>query len=344
MKHFKYILIIGPALLLIIASFFLINRYITYNKPNTTEGTRYLYIYRNATYNDVCDSIKKLNFLLNPRSFGRAARKLNLENSFKPGRYKIEHGMSNKKIIVNIILNNEEPVKLVIAGSVRSRERLAQIIDRRVERDYNEILSYLDNDSIANSYGFNKYTFISMFLPDTYEIYWTTTIPDLLDKLKKQYDRFWNPERTRLAEKMNFTKEQISTLASIVYEESKDPKEQPVIAGVYINRLKAGIPLQADPTVIFANNDFSIRRVLKKHLAINNPYNTYKFKGLPPGPISMAPPAVIDAVLNYTRHKYLYFCASPDFNGTHLFAVNHSGHEKNAAAYRRALNKRNILK
>ncbi len=341
MKKFKSIFFLLPALLALIA-YFLISNYITFNKPNSTEKTKYLYIYRNAIYPDIIDSLKKIDALINYKSFERAARKMGLKSSFKPGRYKIEKGLSNKRLITNIITNNQAPINLIIAGSIRSREKLAKIIDRKIERSYDEILSNLENDSLIKSYGFNDKTFISMFLPYTYEIYWTTSVKDLLDKFKKSYDNFWNPEREAKAKSLKMTKVEVSTLASIVYEESKATDEQPEIAGVYINRLKIGMPLQADPTIIFALNDYTIRRVLRKHLETKSPYNTYKIKGLPPGPISIAPVSTIDAVLNYTHSKNLYFCASPEFNGRHLFAATAAGHNKNALAYRRALNARHI--
>lgn len=343
-KILKILAISLPTLLILISSFLLLGRYITYNKPNITEGEHILYIYSNTGYEAVKDSIIKLGCIINQRSFDRAAAKLNLKESFKPGRYILSKGMSNKEVIVKIILNNEDPLNLTIAGSIRTKEKLAQIIDKKIEKRYDEIIDILNNDSIIKSYGFNGNTFISMILPDTYEIYWTTSVTDLLDKLKKYYDKFWNEERLKKAQTMGLTKTEVSTLASIVFEESKSTEEQPIIAGVYLNRLRIGMPLQADPTIVYANGDFSIRRVLHKHLTINSPYNTYKFKGLPPGPISLPPSSVIDAVLNYAHHKYIYFCASPEFNGRHLFAENMAQHQKNALAYRRALNKRNIMK
>lgn len=327
-----------------ISAWFVISYYVTFRKPNTKDKTEFLYVHRGATYKDLTDSLFSLDVIKNEKSFNRAAKRLKLSSLYKPGRYKISFGMSNKQIINNIILNNEEPVKLVIAGSIRSKIKLAQIIDKKNEMDYEQVFAIINSDSVARSYGFNEQTFISMFMPNTYEIYWTSQISEILSKLKREYDRFWNSERVAKAKKAGFTQTEISTLASIVYEESKAAQEQPVIAGVYINRLRRGMPLQADPTVVFANNDFTIRRVLGKHLRIDSPYNTYKYKGLPPGPISVPPASVIDSVLNYRHHNYIYFCASPAFDGTHLFAATGTEHMRNAAAYRRALNKRSILK
>jgi UPF0755 protein len=343
MKKFKYLIYIAPIFLFIIF-FILYSYYVTYNKPNISKDTSYLYIHSNAKYQDIIDSLKSNDILKNYRSFSRAAKKMNLETSFKPGRYKLTEGMSNKQVINRILLNDQSPVNLIIAGSIRNREKLAKIIAKKIECEYDVIYSALNNDSVINSYGFNKNTFISMFMPYTYEVYWTTSVNDLFDKFKKSYDTFWNSERVEKAKELNMSKTEIATLASIVYEESKAEEEQPIIAGVYINRIKKGVPLQADPTVIFALNDYTIRRVLKKHLEVKSPYNTYRIKGLPPGPISIAPIATLDAVLNYKKHKFMYFCASPEFNGRHLFAESLEGHNKNALAYRRALNSRNIKK
>lgn len=343
MRKLKYLLNVIP-IILAVAIFILYSYYTTYNKPNSTKGTHYLYIYSFAKYSDILDSLKTNELIINLRSFERAAKKMDLEHTFKAGRYKVEEGMSNKQIITKIILNDQAPLNLVIAESIRNREKLAKIIDNKIERNYEEIIAALNNDSIIRKYGFNNHTFISMFLPYTYEIYWTTTLNDLLDKFKNSYDKFWNKERVEKAKKLGMSKSEVATLASIVYQESKVSQEQPIIAGVYINRIRRGIPLQADPTIIFALNDYSIRRVLKRHLEVKSPYNTYKIKGLPPGPISLAPLSTVDAVLNYTKHKYMYFCASPEFNGRHLFAETLAGHNKNALAYRRALNLRNIKK
>lgn len=341
MKKIKFIFVLA-SISIVIAAYFLFSYYTTFYKPNTTKTNTYLYIHKDTSYSDLLDSLRKTGAIINIRSFERAAIKMKLDKNFMYGRYKIEEGISNKRLITKIISNDQEPLKLVISGNIRNIEKIAKIFDKKIEADYEEILSILQNDSIINSYGFNKRTFISMFLPYTHEIYWTISVNELLDKLKDTYKTFWDKKRVTKAKSIGMTESEVATLASIVYEESKIPEEQPIIAGVYINRLKIGMPLQADPTIIFALNDYSIRRVLKKHLEVNSPYNTYKFKGLPPGPISVAPIATIDAVLNYDRHKYVYFCASPQFNGSHLFAETILAHTKNALAYRRALNSRNI--
>ena len=194
------------------------------------------------------------------------------------------------------------------------------------------------------SHGFNRYTYLAMFVPDTYEVYWTVTPLQLLDRLKKEYDAFWNDSRTAKAKAAGLTREQAMTLASIVIEETKYEPEMPTIAGVYINRLRKGMLLQADPTVKYAVNDPSLRRILNKHLEVDSPYNTYKYAGLPPGPITTPTKAAIDAVLNYQHHDYLYFCAHESFNGQHRFATNLAGHMENARRFHAAMNARERTK
>ena len=180
-----------------------------------------------------------------------------------------------------------------------------------------------------------------MFIPNTYEMYWNSSADDFIRRMKKESDRFWKSRDAKLA-RTGLSRDEATTLASIVYEETKRKDEMPVVAGVYINRLKRGMPLQADPTVKFAVGDFSIKRVLYAHLDVDSPYNTYKYSGLPPGPICMPSIAAIDAVLDYADHDYLYFCAKDDLSGAHNFAKTLADHNRNAAAYARALNRLKI--
>ena len=209
------------------------------------------------------------------------------------------------------------------------------------EEDFSEIIK---NDSIQKALGFDNQNLIGMFIPNTYQLFWNTKPSELLSRMKSEYDKFWTDERMRKAEDLGMTKQEIITLASIVQSETAKSDEKARVAGVYINRLQKGIPLQADPTLIFAAQDFSIKRVLNIHKSIDSPYNTYKYKGLPPGPIRMSATSSIDAVLNYETHKYIYFCAKEDFSGYHNFATNLVAHERNATKYRRALNKAGLYK
>ncbi|HWL00047.1 MAG TPA: endolytic transglycosylase MltG, partial [Parapedobacter sp.] len=191
-------------------------------------------------------------------------------------------------------------------------------------------------------YGFDSANFLSMFVPNTYELYWNTTTEQFADRMHNEYEKFWNDERRQKAETINLNPQEVAVLASIVKGEALHTDEMPAIAGLYLNRLRKGMLLQADPTVIFANNDFTIRRVLYRHLRTDSPYNTYLYRGLPPGPIMMPSIAAIDAVLNYQQHDYIYMCAKDDFSGYHNFAVTQAEHNINARKFQQALNERNI--
>ncbi|MEA3317340.1 MAG: endolytic transglycosylase MltG, partial [Bacteroidota bacterium] len=237
----------------------------------------------------------------------------------------------------------QKPLKLVF-NNIRNIENLAGRVAKKIEADSSAIVNLMHNNKFIEELGFNKYTYTCIFIPNTYEFWWNTSAKSFVLRMHKEYLKFWNTERKAKAKKLNLSKEEVITIASIVDEETYKNDEMPRIAGVYINRLRKRIPLQADPTIKFAVGDFSIKRVLTKHLKTESPYNTYKHYGLPPGPISIPSIAAIDAVLNYEHHKYLYFCAKDDFSGYHNFAKNLYEHNRNARAYRRALNKKRIWK
>ena len=207
-----------------------------------------------------------------------------------------------------------------------------------------DIANLLTEKSILQEYNFTKQTLPALFIPNTYQVYWNISAKDFLNRMFKEYKRFWTEERQNKAKAIGLTPIEVSILASIVEEETNNKSEKPMVAGLYINRLKKGMPLQADPTVKFAWQDFTLRRITNKHLTIDSPYNTYKITGLPPGPIRIPSPEGIDAVLNYSKHNYLYMCAKEDFSGTHNFASTLSEHNRNARKYWDALNKRKIYK
>ena len=229
----------------------------------------------------------------------------------------------------------------VTFNNVRTLDRLAGSVSRRIEPDSATLAETLTDPATAERYGYTPQTFMAMFVPDTYEMYWNCSAGDFLDRMKRESDRFWKEREAKLA-RSGLSREEAVTLASIVYEETKKKEEMPRVAGVYVNRLRRGMPLQADPTVKFALGDFSIRRVLFAHLEVDSPYNTYKHAGLPPGPICMPSIAAIDAVLDFEAHDYLYFCAKDDLSGAHVFARTLPEHNRNAQAYARALNWRGI--
>lgn len=309
-------------------------------KPNSKEQS-YLYIPTGSNFYDVLEILQRDSLLKDIDSFEWLALKKNYQNHIYPGRYKIDKGMNNNDLINRLRSGYQEPVK-VIFNSVRTREQLAGKIAKQIEADSLSLLKLFYNDSVINNYGLKQETFTSIFLPNTYEFWWNTSAEGFINRMHNEYERFWNDERLNKAKRLNLTPEEVTTLASIVDEETLYNDEMPRVAGVYINRLRKRMHLQADPTLKFAIGDFTIKRVLNEHKKIDSPYNTYKRYGLPPGPISIPSIAAIDAVLNYEEHSYLYFCAKPDFSGYHNFAKTLSQHNINARNYQRALNKERI--
>ncbi|WP_437922009.1 endolytic transglycosylase MltG [Sphingobacterium sp. LRF_L2] len=310
---------------------------------SVTDKQEYLYVKTGDTYNDVLSTLKKQQIVANPTFFDYVARRMEYPNLVKPGRYKLTAGMSNRRLIGNLRGGYQEAVKFRFEN-VRLKENLAALFGKSFEADSAAFLKILNNEEVAMSYGFNNDNFFSMFIPNTYEIYWNTAPDKVIERFHEEYDKFWNTDRKEKAAAIHLTPQEVSTLASIVKGEALHKDEMPEIAGLYLNRLKKGMLLQADPTVIFANNDFSIRRVLNKHLTIDNPYNTYRYRGLPPGPITLPSIAAIDAVLNHSHHDYIYMCAKDDFSGYHNFAKTETEHLVNARKFQRALDARNIKK
>jgi UPF0755 protein len=304
----------------------------------------YLYIPTGATMEQVLDSLRKMQVLKMESRFITAAKGKKYANNIYPGRYKLTNGMSNAALLNKLTRALQDPVRMTLSGNIRSNERLAVLLSRYVEADSAKILLILNDSAIAADYGFTPATIMGMFIPNTYEVYWNTAPEALLKRMKREYDNFWTDARKTKAETLNLSPQEVTVLASIVYEESLKNDEMPRIAGVYINRLKKKMTLDADPTLKFAAGDFTLRRVLDRHKLIDSPYNTYKYAGLPPGPICVPPPAVIDAVLNYERHDYLFFCARPDLSGYHNFAKTLSQHNQNARNYHQMLNKNRIYR
>jgi UPF0755 protein len=251
--------------------------------------------------------------------------------------------MGNKDLISILRAGLQTPVKVTFTG-FRTPSQLAQRISKQIEADSVEIVAAFSNNELVEEFGFSTETFIAMFIPNTYEFFWNTDADGFFKRMKREHEAFWNEARIEKAKKLNMSKTQVSTLASIVEEETVNRDERPRVAGVYINRIERGMPLQADPTIKFALGDFTIRRILTKHLSVDSPYNTYKNRGLPPGPINAPSISSIDAVLNYEVHKYLYFCAKSDFSGYHAFARTLTEHNKNAREYQRALNRERIYR
>ncbi|RZK21734.1 MAG: endolytic transglycosylase MltG [Pedobacter sp.] len=330
-------------IIILVAGYFALNLYQVYFAPNVTENQKYLYIKTGQSYDELIFEMKKRDILNSTSSFAVAAGKMNFPTSLKPGRYRLKKGMTNRTLVNLIKAGNQEPVKLKFQN-IRKKENFAAYLASNLEADSLSFISALDSSALITKYGFNRDNVYTMFIPNTYEMYWNISPVDFLDRMYKEYDKFWTAERKQKAASLNLTPAQAYTLASIVDAEALFDKEMPIIAGLYLNRLNKGILLQADPTVIFANNDFTVKRVTGKLLQVQSPYNTYKYAGLPPGPIMMPSINAIDAVLNRNQNNYIYMCAKEDFSGYHNFAETKAEHEINAKKYREALNKKNIFR
>ena len=260
----------------------------------------------------------------------------------KPGHYRFAAEVGNRELIRRLQLGEETPIRLSFTQSIRTPEQLAGVMGSKLLLDSVEVIQRLKDKEYLAHFGLTPETAVCLFIPNTYEVYWTMSADQLFARMYKEYQRFWNEERMTKAQKLGLTPVEVATLASIVASETNKKDEHPVIASLYLNRLRKGIAMQACPTVIFAVGDFSLRRVLKRHLRIDSPYNTYTHRGLPPGPIRLARPDVIDAVLNAPKTDYLYMCANPDFSGTHIFSSNYAKHSAVARQYQHELNKRRV--
>ncbi|WP_316810150.1 endolytic transglycosylase MltG [Pedobacter heparinus] len=338
----KIILALALAVL-VVAGYFGFNFYRVYFSPNATGSEKYLYVRTGSTMDDLFEELRRKDILNEIGTFSQAAAKMDLAGALKPGRYKLNKGMNNRSIINMLKSGNQDPVKLKFQN-LRKKENFAGYLARNLEPDSLTFINLLDSAALIEKYGFNKDNSYVMFIPNTYEMYWNVTAAVFFERMHKEYEKFWNAERKQKAAALNLTPIQVSILASIVDAEALYDKEMPVIAGLYLNRLNKGILLQADPTVIFANDDFTVKRVTNSLLQVQSRYNTYKYAGLPPGPIMMPSINAIDAVLNREQNNYIYMCAKEDFSGYHNFAVTVQEHELNARKYRAALNKRNIYK
>jgi UPF0755 protein len=261
----------------------------------------------------------------------------------KGGHYVVQKGMTYERLVKMLYLGQQTPVNMVISGTVRTKSRLAGILAKQIEADSISLLDAFNDSVFLKELDFTPDNSILLFMPNTYNVYWNRNVKQLFRDMKREYDRYWTADRLEMVKRLNMTKEEVMTLASIIVEESAKYDELPMIAGVYLNRLRVGMPLQADPTVKYALNDFSLQRILTVHTEVDSPYNTYRYKGLPPGPICIPDGRAIDAVLNHAQHEYLYFCAKDDFSGYHVFAKTLQQHNRNANAYRNALNRRRIF-
>ncbi len=297
---------------------------------------RTLIIPRGETFKSLQSRLYDAYIVNDMVSFSFLAKLMNYDEQVKPGRYVMEANMTNLQAIRMLRAGKQEPVNITF-NNVRLITDLAPKITANIlltESEFNAALeAYVKN----NDEGFNQENIIGMFIPNTYEVYFDISGEGLIERMNMEYHKFWNEERLAKADSLGLTPKEVSVLASIVQAESIKPDESPVIAGLYINRLQRNIALQADPTLVFASGDFTIKRVLNVHKEIDSPYNTYMYPGLPPGPINMPNIRSLDAVLDYQEHSFLYMCAKEDFSGYHNFATNLSQHLINAQRYQRAL-------
>lgn len=320
--------------------------YIAIYAPNVDLGEKeytHLHIPTGSHYDDVKQTLQEQDIIQNLRSFDWLAGQKNYPELILPGRYRIRDGMSNNALI-NLLRSGEQDPVMLTFSSIRTKQELASVVGNQIEADSLSLISLLSDNETMQQAGMDTLTGKMLFLPNTYEVFWNTTATELLARMQREYGAFWNEKRLKRAEEIGLTPEESGILASIVQSETSKVSEMDRIAGVYMNRLERNMPLQADPTVIFAHRDFGIRRVLNRHLTIDSPFNTYKYRGLPPGPIRLPAPHVIDAVLHYEEHDYLYFSAKADFSGYHSFAESYTEHLRNAREFRRALDERDIFR
>jgi UPF0755 protein len=315
--------------------------YLRYFGPNVSDKQEYLYIHTGATYEQVYDSIRTKQIVNDTTSFDWAAHNMNYTTRVKPGRYRLHSGMSNRKFINMLASGNQEAVTVAF-HNLRLKTQFAGFISKKIEPDSLSIINLLDSASYIQKFGFTTDDVYTMFLPNSYQMYWNTSPEKFFNRMYANYQKFWTPERKQQAAAINLSPVQVSILASIVDAEALHDDEMPRIAGLYLNRLNKGMKLQADPTVIFATGDFTIKRVLNKYLVNPSPYNTYVHTGLPPGPVMMPSVNAVKAVLNHEANGYIYMCAKEDFSGYHNFATNEADHKANARRFQQALDARNI--
>lgn len=318
-----------------------------YRSPNLqvgeTDKTFALLIPKGSTFESVMDTLQMHKVVNDEVSFRFLAKLMKYPELVKEGRYEIEPRMSNRAALVKL-RSGDQDAMTVTFNSMRQKSDLIQRLGSKFAFGPEALAERLNDPEVCQKYGFDTTTIVCLFLPNTYEFFWTIKPDALLERMGTEYKKFWTPERKAKAKALGLSQTQTQILASIVAAETNKLDEQPRVAGVYLNRLKRGIRLEADPTVIFALRDFGIRRLLNRQLTVDSPYNTYRYTGLPPGPINLPAPATIDAVLNAEQHDYLYFVVDARFNGYHTFSKTHAQHLANARLYQQALNRMKIMK
>ena len=309
---------------------------------NNSKTSHELFIFPGDKFETITAKLVDSEIINDSKTFELVANLMSYKNGkIQAGKYVIPSTYSNRDLVSMLRSGNQKEVNLTF-NNARLLEDLSGKLSKNILLDSLQILKFLSDDENLSETEFDQTTIMSLFIPNTYKVYWSISLEDLLKRMLKEHAKFWNDKRVDKASKLNLSKQEVYTLASIVDRESLAKSEKPRIAGVYLNRLSRGIPLQADPTVVFALKQFDLRRILNKHLEFDSPYNTYKYPGLPPGPVGMSSISGIDSVLDYESHDFIFFCAKPNGNGKHAFAKSLAGHNKNARAYHRWLNSRGI--
>jgi len=341
----KKIRLIGTVALLGIAVYWGWSKYQAVYASNVeVNADTEFFVHTGSDFEKVAKDLERAKVLKDLDSFHWVANRKKYNELIKPGRYILKDGMSNNELVDMLRSGAQTPVQ-VSFNNVRNLAQLAGKVAKKLEGDSLSFLKTFTNDSIISYYGFKQENFIALFVPNTYQFYWNTTEQAFIKRMADEFKKFWTKDRLSKAEKKGLTQTEVVTLASIVQaEQSEHAEEWPTIAGLYLNRLEQKIPLQSDPTVIFAVGDFRIRRVLKEHLKKNSPYNTYKIPGLPPGPIRMPDRGAIDAVLNPQQHEFIFMCAKADGSGLHHFSKTLRAHNNYARDYQREMNRRGIMR
>ena len=310
--------------------------------------TKYVYIDNDDTIESVYAKLSEVSTASSMTGFRTLAGHSKYASNIRTGRYAVRPGEGAFVVLRHMKNGLQTPVNLVVP-SVRTMDRLAAELSKKLMLDSATIYHALVDEATCRKYGYDTTTIAAMFIPNTYDIYWNVSVDKLLSRMQKENHKFWDAERTRKAKALKMSPVEVSTLASIIDEETANNGEKPMVAGMYYNRLMLrnaeypdGMPLQADPTIKFAWKRFDLKRIYNNLLAVDSPYNTYKNPGLPPGPIRIPSIAGIDAVLNRVKHDYIYMCAKEDFSGTHNFARTYGEHLQNAKRYSQALNQRGI--
>ncbi len=310
------------------------------NVSSNNNKTEYLLIHKGAYYPEVIDSLKNKSTIKSVTTFNLLARLIGYPKKIKEGKYELKAGMNNLMLLNNLIKGRQKPTRVTF-NNIRTKELLCQRISEQMIFDSLELHTLLSDNDYLKQYGLNSENSVAIFIPNTYEFFWNTSAKKMIARMYNEYQNFWTASRMEKAYQLKLSPLEISTLASIVEEESNMESEKPTIAGLYINRLRKGMPLQADPTIKFAIGDFSIKRIYHKHIEAtkNSPYNTYLKKGLPPGPIRIPTIKSIDAVLNYESHSYLFMCAKGNGGRGHDFTCSFHDHINNANKYRKRMDK-----